>query len=367
MKTISARIITILLAACICITCQPCVSSTAFAMDIAVSADTPYLYLYGESHGSQIIMEKEWELWNDYYHTQNMRHLFMELPFYTAEYLNLWMQAEDDAILDTVYEDWNGSALYNPDYKTFLKKIKEACPDTIFHGTDVGHQFNTTGQRYLKLLRDSGKRSSIQYQKALNNAEQGAYFYATGDFAYREIKMSENFIQEYELLKGQPVMGIYGTAHISMNVESDDETIPFMASQLQTHFGYTSVSTEDLSFLANTAQAIRIDHITVNGREYNASYYGIQDLTGLRNYSYREFWRLEDAYEDFKNLETTGDVLPYNNYPMQIQAGQVFIIDYVLTDGSKERQCYLSDGTIWNGRPSTVQIIVNYNADSNQN
>lgn len=72
------------------------------------------IYLYGELHSNEEIIKKEFELWKDYYHNGGLRHLFLESPYYTAEYLNLWMQAEDDEILDEIYDDWEGSAAHNP-------------------------------------------------------------------------------------------------------------------------------------------------------------------------------------------------------------------------------------------------------------
>ncbi|WP_242860603.1 hypothetical protein [Clostridium sp. KNHs205] len=68
-----------------------------------------------------------------------MRHLFIELPYYTAEFLNVWMQSDSDDILDAIYDEWNGTMIHTPDIIEFYKNIKSRCPETIFHGTDVGH------------------------------------------------------------------------------------------------------------------------------------------------------------------------------------------------------------------------------------
>jgi len=51
-------------------------------------------------------MDKEFELWHEYYNNKNMRHLFVELPYYTAEFLNIWMKSDSDEILDELYNDW---------------------------------------------------------------------------------------------------------------------------------------------------------------------------------------------------------------------------------------------------------------------
>ena len=113
------------------------------------------LYLYGEFHANDELLQRELALWKDYY-AGGMRDLFVELPYYTAQYLNRWMQADDDQILLEVYTDWKGSASYHQNVLDFYRDIKAACPETVFHGTDVGHQYGSTGYRYLKLLRSEG-------------------------------------------------------------------------------------------------------------------------------------------------------------------------------------------------------------------
>ena len=56
------------------------------------------LYLYGEFHANDELLQRELALWKDYY-AGGMRDLFVELPYFTAQYLNRWMQADNDRIL----------------------------------------------------------------------------------------------------------------------------------------------------------------------------------------------------------------------------------------------------------------------------
>lgn len=51
--------------------------------------------------------------------------------------------------------------------------------------------------------------------------------------------------------------------------------------------------------------------------------------------------------------------MPYNNYPMQIEEGQVFVIDYTKTDGTVIREYHRSDGYIWNGMLATEEFVIN--------
>ena len=45
--------------------------------------------------------------------------------------------------------------------KEFYKKIKKACPETIFYGTDVGHKYDTLGEQYLIISENTGKKTQI--------------------------------------------------------------------------------------------------------------------------------------------------------------------------------------------------------------
>ncbi len=313
-----------------------------------------HIFLYGEEHASKEILDKEFELWKTYYSDHGMRNLFVELPYYSAEFLNLWMQSDSDDILDQLYQDWVGTAIHSQDTMDFYKQIKRECPETVFHGTDVGHQYNTTGERYLAYLRENGQDSSEQYRLAEENMQQGQYYYQHSDGAYRENKMVENFIREFDRLNGEDVMGIYGTAHIRIDgMDYSTNTVPCMANQLNAHYGQ-ALQTKDLTLVDG---AYRVDTLQIKGKAYTASYFGKTDLSAIfPEYQYREFWRLENAYDDFKDCPTTGNVLPYNNYPMEIEKGQVFVIAYTKADGSVTREYHRADGNTWQGSLVTEEF-----------
>ena len=119
--------------------------------------------LYGEEHSNESILEEEFQLWYTYYHEKGMRHLFVEASYYSAEFLNLWMQTDSDDILDQLFEDIQGTAGGTEETKAFYQRIKEECPETVFHGIDVGHQYNTTGKRYLDYIESVGMENSETY------------------------------------------------------------------------------------------------------------------------------------------------------------------------------------------------------------
>ncbi len=87
------------------------------------------------------------------YHQEGARDLFIESPCYTAEFLNMWMRGEDEDMLERLIleqqaETQGGTQLM----VDFYRALREDCPETVFHGTDVGHQYDTTGALYLEYL-----------------------------------------------------------------------------------------------------------------------------------------------------------------------------------------------------------------------
>ncbi len=334
--------------------------STSVENQSASQLSKGHIYLYGEMHGESKILAKEFEIWKDYYTNQNMRQLYVELPYYSAEYMNLWMKSDSDEILDELYADWEGSAMHNTDVIEFYQKIKAECPETIFHGTDVGHQYNTTGKRFLKYLEDHQMVDSYAYEKTNEVIEQGRYYYAHSDDVYRENKMVENFVSTFDQMSSENIMGIYGAAHTGLEAKDMTLSIPCMANQL--HEKYEDhISSEDLSSYAKMTEAIKEETLKVEGVSYKALYYGEQDLTGFKDLNSRAFWRLEEAYEHFKDSPKTGDFLPYDNYPMQLESGQVFVIEYKKTDGSTIRKYYRSDGNKWNDMLTTEEFTIGDN------
>jgi len=164
------------------------------------------IYLYGEVHADARISKKELELWGDFYHNHGMRHLFIESAYFDAEILNLWMKADDDYYFEYLFDGWVGSLSHNQETWDFYTTIKKNYPETIFHGTDVGHQHETTGQFYLEYLETNGLKNSEKYELTLESIRQGERFYEKGDMKYREEKMFENFVGEYDKLNGEKII-----------------------------------------------------------------------------------------------------------------------------------------------------------------
>ena len=217
--------------------------SSAPSPAASANADTR-IYLYGETHSQPAILAQELERWGDYYRNDDMRHLFVELPYFTAEFLNVWMQSDSDDILNAVYDDTEGALSHTPAVRDFYRAIKRDYPETVFHGTDIGHQFDTTGQRYLDYLKNKDLGGSAEYALTEEAIEQGMRYYDDYDDIYRENTMVENFAREYDALDGERIMGIYGGQHVGLEALDYTNAVPCMANQLKQRYGNIIYSEE---------------------------------------------------------------------------------------------------------------------------
>lgn len=329
---------------------------TLAALPASAQQGTGKIYLYGENHSTQAHLDQELAAWKDFYHNQGMRDLFIEVPSYTAAFMNLWMKADNDAILTRLYEDTEGTAGNSQATWDFYQAIKAECPETVFHGFDVGHQYDTTGRRYLTGLMLTGQMGSSDWDLTQKTIGQGKTYYQTRDGAYRENQMVLNFKEAFDALPaGTSVMVITGSAHSDI-YQNDFSTgrVPCLANQLRQVYG-ENLAARNLSAGLDYTTAGLTSSIPLGGKEYSALCLAVQDLSGLLpQYQSRTFWLIQEAYGDVQSLPLTGEVLPYNNFPWPVQEGEVFAVDYLLTDGSAQRRFYRADGTSWQDMPTTL-------------
>lgn len=307
------------------------------------------IYLYGEAHSDEDCLNWELEVWNTYYYENNMRHLFVEWPYFYAEYMNLWMHTDSDEILEMLWDDYAGADGTTDLTKKFLKRIKETCPETVFHGTDVGHLADVTGVRYLAMLEENGEQDTEKYRLALENVEQGRYSCENGDDVYRENKMAENFIREFEALNGESVMGIYGGAHVPVDgLDWATGTVPCMGAQIAARYG------EDLHVEKLYDRVRRVDEIRVNGKLYQASYFGYYLNVEPDEIFYQgcDIWRLEDAYEDMKGFRASGESIPRRDFTLTMGENEVYLLEYTRADGAKEDYYWRTCDELADGKPA---------------
>ncbi len=289
------KLVSLILSLVLCFSLSACTSTKSETSEVSQETkSTGIAYLYGEAHGEPVILEKEFELWNNYYHENGMRHLFVELPYYSAEYLNLWMSEDDNDILDEFFNDIQGTAIDTKETKEFFINIKESCPETIFHGIDVGHQYHSTGARYLEYLNENNMQDSEAFTLTNEAIAQGEQYYSSGNAEYRENMLVENFKREFDKLKNQDIMGIFGAFHTDFNTYVSENT-PNMTIQLIEYYGENIIA-ESLTYLTLRTKPISTETLTINNKEYKADYYGEQDLSALfPDYSVRKFWKLPYA------------------------------------------------------------------------
>ena len=78
-----------------------------------------------------------------------------------------------------------------------------------------------------RLSGGAGLADTEDYRLTLEAIQQGKTFAERGSDIYRENRMAENFIREFDALDGESVMGIYGAAHTDPDAMADSAgTVP---------------------------------------------------------------------------------------------------------------------------------------------
>lgn len=307
----------------------------------------PWIFLVGERHGKSAYIEEEFEQWRYYYEEFGFRHMMVEQGYCSAQVLNLWMAAEDDEILEIWFANVEGTLSHVPETLEFYRKIKEFCPETVFHGTDVEHQCTTTGQWYMNYLEEQGLGDTEEYQLAHEMMEQArTYYEKRQDIEFREQCMVDNFIREYESLGREPVWGVYGSAHVDGRISWPSEDVLYMTYQLRERYGDLIVCWDilDLTQFGNRA----VQTIEIHGKEYIARQISRVEAAkkGLEE-QYREYWRLEDpaAFASWKTGEEYLKLAQCN----VMRLGDVIFCQVGKSDGTVEEAVYRCDGEIVDG------------------
>lgn len=206
------------------------ICGTYYSRDDYTPKGETVIELCGEAHGVQKLYDAELAEWKRFY-DKGCRDLYVELPYYEGQLLNLYMQAENDEILYVIYDELEGTASHTEFFLNFYKAIKAQMPETVFHGTDLGHQYFSLGPIYLSILEKESLSECEEYKRAQEVMAQGQAWYEeyNCDWEYREKTMIDNFIWDYNKLTEKAlengnlvmdetgklplVMGIYGGAH----------------------------------------------------------------------------------------------------------------------------------------------------------
>ena len=310
------------------------------------------IYMYGESHSDKDCLDRELQLWKSFYR-QGMRHLFVETSFFTAEWLNEWMKKANDDILIQIHEDGKGTPNYSLNVYIFYQKIKEQCPETVFHGFDVGHQYDTTGKRYLDHLASLGQSDSEPYRRTQENIEQGRRYYQNkkkSDNFYREEVMTRNFIKDFEALNGESVMVITGALHVDsqgiddyLDRSRDPRFCHSMLRRLKERYG-NAVHAESLTIPTGFTKKSIVHQY---GSDFDAFYFGTYPLPPCKAV---EFWQLAGAVAGFGDVPNTKEYLNDAQFPMKLYECEIYLLKCTKLDGSVENQYYRSTYDVSKGK-----------------
>ena len=296
------------------------------------------IYLYGEYHSDKSYLDRELALWGAFYQ-QGMRDLLTEDGYCDTALLNRWMQAEDDEILLRLYDNDEGTQSHSTLMLDFYRTIKENYPETVFHSFDVEHQYDSTGEWYLSLLREEGREDTEEYRLALEGCEQGKTYYellysGSSEVAgenYRENCMTENLVRAFEQNGCVSVMAIAGAAHCEPEGVAWGGTVPCMANQLVQKYGRNSLVIPNLKYDFG-----RMDSLQIGEKNYRANRLGTYCAADFGfDYDAVIVWKSEMAYEDYCSSPRTDLLVPTLYLPVEDDAQAVYILGFLEENETK--------------------------------
>ena len=227
------------------------------------------VFIYGEHHGDQGVLEEELKIWDNYYNNYGFRHLIVEWSAYHAEMLNTYINSKDDEIWNNLYKNLvkqgaNASSIH---VYNFYKTIKYKYPETILHGIDVT-SVNTNPEGVANEALYYGWICESQYDKVLESLKQSEIYYLKEDLykkrEYRELTLGRNFMKVLTSLKGENVMDICGNAHSVRNgYRVDLLNVPIMSNIVYRSIG-ENLYEEDLASFANHDKTMPDDEFLDN-------------------------------------------------------------------------------------------------------
>jgi len=311
---------------------------------------TGLIFLYGEEHlrDHEEMLARQLERWGYYYNTHGMRHLFLEKPFYTGEFLNQWLYADNEAEADTMMLALVDEGAVSPFHaEHFFGVIRRDFPDTVFHGVNIGGMWNVaTGQRFLAYLISSGQSNTARYELTRQNIAQAEMYSRTWDDGLPPISWirdkADNFVRAFDALGGESVMGIFNTQHTEFGNHTQLRMYASatLATRLQRRYG-DAVSSVNLQEILQQEEWYRIAEeliesrtITLNDIDYEATLLSDADLSGEDLFIVRSlFFRLENAYENLRHSLDTGGRMAFVNFPVEVEHEQIYVMAQITEDG----------------------------------
>lgn len=134
---------------------------------------------------------------------------------------------------------------------------------------------------------------------------------------------------------------------------------PNMASQLAEKYPRANILPPKVNLARVLAEPDKSKRkrVALEGMEYEAWYGGKAELLYNSKFTSMEVWVLEGAYEDAKDIFTTGITLFCGEYPLPVEPSQVFQVTLTMREGGGTPTWFFrSDGRLTLSLPATEQL-----------
>lgn len=312
-------------------------------------------FLFGETHDDYYILQEELKRWDIYYNEYDMRDFYIERNSIFASQLNMYVSGKNDKILDDLFQR-GGLGSTGPDFNyEFYKTFKEKYPETRFHGIDStsGGILDDNYEFYVDHLIANNEIEPSVRDVAIEDLKNSAEYRVLrtqgkeGDF--RETKMTQRFIENFENSGRANCAGSFGIDHI-LKYRIFSNNTPSMGNRLYHLYGENIYSES----LENTIYGpSKVIDLKIGSKYYQVfDHYDrkLSKYSGLGDYDTWHPYVIvypEDTY-DFINCSRTGEKIDRTRIALSIDyEHQTYIIDFK-KDGKITRKYYQANNSIEN-------------------
>lgn len=147
-------------------------------------------------------------------------------------------------------------------------------------------------------------------------------------------------------------MAIFGNAHVSYDqVTMESQTYTSLAKLLSDHFDDRVVRTDLSDALLNDLleDAISYDEMIIGDKTYQVAYYGNNEFTGNEMILSYDYFRVIDAFEDFKDYPQSDGIIYPHSYPMKLSDQEIYLIVAHIKDQTTMNYYTITNGVYESG------------------
>ena len=283
-----------------------------------------------------------------------------EAEYSAAEKLESEGKYEEAAAAFKAIGDYKDSKEKAEEITAFMQNAEQAYLDAI--ALMEAEKFDEAAEAFAALgnYKDSAEQAKTAKEEAsikrINIAGKNykATYLGTGKTSYNGAVKRDFYLVDVDYrseLSNFPLTGgtdsVLPESNYPVKLQKDStyavEYLDANGKKLFTDFYYdTGESTSNYGRIT-TRFVPEYTSVRVDGKSYSAVFCGEVDISSWApEFKKREFYKIFGAYNDMKDNAITNNVLPYNNYPVDVKEKEVYMIKYYKADGTTDIEIHVA-------------------------